>query len=85
MFIREPSCVSVNCPELYPDKSFPSMSRYQQRYILGWLFIRVGYDNLKKEKLFIYRGTTLRGTPLGPRKVPPKQSCPLNGGWARVC
>ena len=49
MFIRKPSCVSVNCPELYPNKSFPSMSRYQQRYILGWLFIRVGYDNLKKK------------------------------------
>lgn len=49
MFIRKPSCVSVNCPELYPNKSFPSMSRYQQRYILGWLFIRVGYDNLEKK------------------------------------
>ena len=48
VFIREPSCVDA---EMYPNKSFPSMSRYQHRYIFGRLFIRVGYGNLEKKKL----------------------------------
>ena len=79
VFIREPSCVDA---EMYPNKSFPSMSRYQHRYILGWLFIRVGYSNLEKKvtkllfaKEEVFRadsGTPLQGTPSGPRKVPPK-------------
>ena len=32
-----------------------------------------------------YSGTSLQGTPMGPRQVSPEKRCPLNEVWAGVC
>ena len=88
VLIREPSCADA---EMYPNKSFPSMSRYQQRYILGWLFIRVGYSNLGKKKFS--NCSLLKKWYLQPTMEPlfrghPRNQgkCPLNRGvsWIEV-